>query len=194
MEKVRLENEELKDRLKAGAKEYSKLFEKYRLNKNKNQDLSVYSDLCGSEHLIKLNESMSTDSAIQEKSNQTRVSDFENTFLLDTLLNSSLNTQPQKTTSSVNVREQFGRENVFDDGLINRAGEVFENRQINTDVMIRACDLCDYVFPTGSSLQDVEKHYSEQHYGPSCPVCYLNFRKGYPQSDFEKHVNDHFNN
>ena len=193
----------MKDRIKAGAKEYSKLFEKYRLIKNKqfNQDLNVYTDLCGNEHLAKKSESWSTDSAIQEKSNQTRVSstDIENT-LLDALLNSSLNNQPQKSTSTavgnVNMREQFGRENLSDDGLMNRTIEdqVFENRLItmNTDVMIQSCEICNYVFPSGSSLQDIEKHYSELHYGPSCPICYVNFRKGYPQSDFEKHVNGHF--
>ena len=113
-EKNRQENEELKDRIKAGAKEYSKLFEKYRLIKNKqfNHDLNVYTDLCGNELLVKKNESISTDSAIQEKTNQSRVSstDIENT-LLDAFLNSSLNTQPQKSTSTavgnVNMRENI---------------------------------------------------------------------------------------
>ncbi|CAF1053420.1 unnamed protein product [Brachionus calyciflorus] len=203
LEKSRMENEELKERIKTGAKEYSKLYEKYRLLKNKqfNHDLNVYTDLCGNEHLVKRNESLSTDSAIQGGSSQ-RVSttDIENT-LLDALLNSSLgHNQPKKSTSTavgiVNMREQFGNLSAnntltSDDGLINRQNnesDIFENR------ILRSCEICNHEFPTGSSLQDIEKHYNEQHYGPSCPVCYLSFRKGYPQSDFEKHVNEHFAN
>lgn len=203
-ERLRIENEELKDRVRAGGKEYSKLFEKYRLLKNKqfNHDLNVYTDLCGNEMIMKRNESISTDSAIQEKS-QSRMSsaDIENT-LLDALLNSSLNNPPQKSTSTavgvVNMREQFGKgtpgkETMSDDGL-NQIRQNQESLSLDSNCVIKTCDLCDYVFPTGAALQDVERHYSEKHYGPSCPVCCLNFRKGYPLSEFEKHVNEHFPN
>jgi hypothetical protein len=58
---------------------------------------------------------------------------------------------------------------------------------------IKSCDICNYVFPTDADINDIEKHYSI-HYGPSCPVCFLLFRKGYPQKEFEDHVNSHFIN
>lgn len=53
MEKLKQENDDLKERIKAGAKEYSKLFEKYRIVKNKqfNHDINVYHDLNGGVHL-----------------------------------------------------------------------------------------------------------------------------------------------
>lgn len=48
-EKQREEIEELKERIKAGAKEYSKLFDKYRLVRNQqlNMDVNVYHNLNG---------------------------------------------------------------------------------------------------------------------------------------------------
>ena len=200
-QRLKQENEELRDRIKAGGKEYSKLFEKYRLLKNKqfNHDLNVYTDLCGNEMIMKRSESISTDSAIQEKSNsRLSQSDIENT-LLDALLNSSLNNQRQKSTSTavgtVNMREQFGKatpikETMSDDGL--------NQIKLNDNSMslngIKSCDLCDYVFANDAQLQEIERHYSQMHYGPSCPICNLNFRLGYPQTEFEKHVNEHFPN
>lgn len=47
--KQREEIEELKERIKAGAKEYSKLFDKYRLVRNQqlNMDVNVYHNLNG---------------------------------------------------------------------------------------------------------------------------------------------------
>ena len=49
VEHLKAENEELKDRLKAGNKEYTKLLEKYRLVKNQqfNHDMNIYHDLNG---------------------------------------------------------------------------------------------------------------------------------------------------
>ncbi len=49
VEQLKSENEELKDRLKVGNKEYTKLLEKYRLVKNQqfNHDMNVYHDLNG---------------------------------------------------------------------------------------------------------------------------------------------------
>ena len=46
-EHIQQENEELKERIRAGAKEYTKLFDKYRLIKNQqfNSDMNVYHDL-----------------------------------------------------------------------------------------------------------------------------------------------------
>ncbi|RMZ93885.1 hypothetical protein BpHYR1_029819, partial [Brachionus plicatilis] len=161
-----------------------------------------YTDLCGNELVMKRSESISTDSAIQEKS-QSRMSsaDIENT-LLDALLNSSLNNAPQKSTSTavgvVNMREQFGKgtpakETMSDDGL-NQMRQNEESLGLNENCDIRSCELCEYVFARDAGVEEVERHYSEKHYGPSCPVCCLNFRKGYPQSEFEKHVNEHFPN
>ncbi len=47
LKRLEQENEELTERLKAGGKEYSKLFEKYRFIKNQqfNHDMNVYQDL-----------------------------------------------------------------------------------------------------------------------------------------------------
>lgn len=56
----------------------------------------------------------------------------------------------------------------------------------------RICDICHYIFPSESSINEIEKHYA-LHYGPSCPICFLTFRKGFPQTEFENHVNGHFN-
>jgi hypothetical protein len=55
LEKLREENQELKERIQAGAKEYSKLFEKYRLIKNQqfNYDMNLYHDLNGADILIR---------------------------------------------------------------------------------------------------------------------------------------------
>ncbi len=39
------------------------------------------------------------------------------------------------------------------------------------------CEICDYIFATDEKIEQIEKHYSN-HYGPSCPVCFLQFRKG----------------
>jgi predicted nuclease with TOPRIM domain len=52
---MKSENEELKERIRAGAKEYSKLFEKYRLLKNQqfNTDMNVYHDLNGEMHITR---------------------------------------------------------------------------------------------------------------------------------------------
>lgn len=49
LKRLEQENEELTERLKAGGKEYSKLFEKYRFIKNQqfNYDMNVYQDLNG---------------------------------------------------------------------------------------------------------------------------------------------------
>ena len=55
LDKLREENQELKERIQAGAKEYSKLFEKYRLIKNQqfNYDMNLYHDLNGADILIR---------------------------------------------------------------------------------------------------------------------------------------------
>jgi hypothetical protein len=55
----------------------------------------------------------------------------------------------------------------------------------------RVCDICNHLFELDSTTKEIEEHYA-LHYGPSCPVCFLAFRKGYPQKDFENHVNAHF--
>ena len=49
VEHLKTENDELKDRLKVGNKEYTKLLEKYRLVKNQqfNHDMNIYQDLNG---------------------------------------------------------------------------------------------------------------------------------------------------
>lgn len=67
---------------------------------------------------------------------------------------------------------------------------VSSSSRVPSDI-IRSCDICNYIFPTESNVAEIEKHYSS-HYGPSCPICFLTFRKGYPQPDFENHVNSHF--
>jgi hypothetical protein len=54
-DKLKEENQELKERIQAGAKEYSRLFEKYRLIKNQqfNYDMNLYHDLNGADILIR---------------------------------------------------------------------------------------------------------------------------------------------
>lgn len=55
------------------------------------------------------------------------------------------------------------------------------------------CETCNYIFPSNATIHDIEKHY-DLHYGPQCPICFVRFSKGYPQSEFENHVNNHFSN
>ena len=73
-----LDNDELKERIKAGAKEYSKIFDKYRLLKNQqfNNDINVYHDLSSGDILMPrkytprismCSEDQDADSAIQVK-------------------------------------------------------------------------------------------------------------------------------
>ncbi len=115
MEKMKQENDELRDRIKAGAKEYSKLMEKYHMIKNQqfNNDINVYHELNGGDrrefhknhnHQIaqclfrKRNpqnpETDNSDSAIQDRtmSQSVRASnsetEIENTLLNDLLSNS----------------------------------------------------------------------------------------------------------
>lgn len=160
-DKLRQENEELKDRIKVGAKEYSKLVDKYReVKSNKSYDLMF------NENYTKRRDSFMTDSSIQTNVLPSNNIDSE---LIEAFLNNS-------------VKES-------DDGLNHEGGASASN-----DFQIKQCDMCSYQFPTGSKLQDIENHYNEQHYGPACPVCFLSFDKGFPQSEFEKHVNGHFSN
>lgn len=68
-----------------------------------------------------------------------------------------------------------------------------QNTNMIDALNIKNCDICNYIFPTDANINDIERHYSV-HYGPSCPVCFMLFRKGYPQDKFEEHVNSHFLN
>jgi hypothetical protein len=54
-DKLKEENEELKDRIKAGAKEYSKLLEKYHVVKNQqfNSEINAYNDMSGEQSRYK---------------------------------------------------------------------------------------------------------------------------------------------
>jgi uncharacterized C2H2 Zn-finger protein len=49
------------------------------------------------------------------------------------------------------------------------------------------------MFPTNSTASEIENHHSS-HYGRSCPLCSIVFRRDYPQVEFEQHVNRHFAN
>jgi predicted nuclease with TOPRIM domain len=66
------ENEELKERIRAGAKEYSKLFEKYRLLKNQqfNTDMNVYHDLNGEMHITRRNNPFGGNAFIKQENQQ----------------------------------------------------------------------------------------------------------------------------
>jgi len=86
---------------------------------------------------------------------------------------SQINSLPIVSNKQNNFPERFAR----NDLIINK------NKQV--------CEICDYIFATDESLEAIEKHYSN-HYGPTCPVCFLQFRKGYSQNDLESHVNSHF--
>lgn len=96
-----------------------------------------------------------------------------------------------------------------DDGLVHANRKNIENEQ-NLSEKIRNCqigqtepcelsknnencEVCGFVFPTDVNKSGREEHYTN-HFGPSCPVCFLQFHKGYSQKDFEMHVNSHFTN
>jgi len=55
----------------------------------------------------------------------------------------------------------------------------------------RSCEICSFMFPLGSTTIEIEQHRSK-HFGPTCPICYLKFRKDYPQREYEVHVQNHF--
>lgn len=101
--------------------------------------------------------------------------------------------------TNLNINTCMSREdddNVFTETNTNIYKFIQKHRNstnVDTNNEIRSCDICNYMFPTESTVADIEKHYSI-HYGPSCPVCFLLFRKGYPQNEFEEHVNSHFTN
>ncbi len=101
--------------------------------------------------------------------------------------------------SNLNINACMSREdddNVFTETNTNIYRFIQKQRNstsVDANNEIRSCDICNYMFPTESTVSDIEKHYSI-HYGPSCPVCFLLFRKGYPQNEFEEHVNSHFTN
>ena len=47
----------------------------------------------------------------------------------------------------------------------------------NLNELLRNCEICGYIFPTDLNSTIYEEHLNS-HYGPSCPVCFLTFRKG----------------
>lgn len=87
---------------------------------------------------------------------------------------SQINSLPTVSNKPTNISERFPRNE-----------SVIKNKQV--------CEICDYIFGTDEKIEEIEKHYSN-HYGPTCPVCFLQFRKGYSQNDLENHVNSHFIN
>jgi len=47
------------------------------------------------------------------------------------------------------------------------------------------------IFPSDVKEDELAVHVNT-HYGQTCPVCFLQFEKGYSQMEFEYHVNSHF--
>lgn len=100
MDLLRKENEELKDRVRCGAYEYTKLFEKFRLVKNQkfNNELNVYHDLSSPQddenklrrrsHITSIQSSDSHDQTGSQMAQRTSEADSQNT-LLDALLGTS---------------------------------------------------------------------------------------------------------
>ena len=118
------------------------------------------------------------------------------------LQNINFNAQASSKLNSNNkhtsARYDNDDEDVFADTRANVINRIMDNKKISntqntsqTQMDVRACDICNYIFPTDSDINEIENHYTI-HYGPSCPICFLVFRKGYPQTDFENHVNSHF--
>lgn len=119
-EKLREENEELKERIKAGAKEYSKLFDKYRLIRNQQLNMDVYHDLNGEVVL-----SARRHSAIQNN-NAVAYSSTNNTnpnntnFLFDRFFNSSmLSNEGQQFDSDSAIQVSKHIDSIYTDRLIN---------------------------------------------------------------------------
>lgn len=61
------------------------------------------------------------------------------------------------------------------------------------ETRMRSCEICGLSFPEDVDAYSYEQHLTT-HYGPTCPVCFFRFHKGYPLTDFENHVNSHFSN
>lgn len=139
-ENLERENEELKERIKAGAKEYTKLIEKYRLLKNQqfNYDMNIYHDLNGDIHIKRdfsshnnisnrtgsccsdLNNDDTGDSAIQERtlSQSARGSSSIDNTLLDALLGSSFyngwtNNSNDQRDLNRNINQQMANLNLL---------------------------------------------------------------------------------
>jgi hypothetical protein len=251
------ENEELKDRVRCGAYEYTKLFEKLRLLKNQkfNNELNVYHGL-NSQDDNKLTRRRSHITSTQNETQETcsqvdrasEPADSDNT-LLDALLGSSFyngtwredtkntettsqntpltkqyTSQPTKNQAKIapvatNVAtiiqpvksSQIQSSDMSDDGLMqlqkNKVRKVEENLsqklnrcQIGGTQNNQAfkpkdsnCQDCGFVFPTGMKEDDLAYHMSS-HHEQTCPVCFLQFDKGYSQQEFESHVDSHFSN
>lgn len=213
LEKFKIENEELKERIKAGAKEYSKLFDKYRLIKNRqfNQDINVYHDLNGGVHLRREMNSQShilysnnshldsPDSAINQSARASSA-DIENT-LLDALLGSSMyqqqqqqvKNQPLMSTSthiaSSSKSTPNNHQTISDDGLVNQRipHSIRSSSSRNLDE-----EESDNVFNgelTSFSLNQVRQREPSHK---CCDLCNYTFTSEMNVNDIEKHYSSHY--
>lgn len=214
IDELKQENEELKERIRYGALEYTKIFEKCRLLKNQ----KFNSEMNQHENRNQLNSTSTDKSAIKENT-KLSAQDSENT-LLDAFLGSSFynntwtgNMQTDKSSSAkkntfsepesaiattIQPKSSNNQENeLSDDGLVNQKKNQQAFQENNNDKNIKTnnlnCEICDFIFPTGVTHAEREQHYAI-HYGPTCPVCYLQFNKEYSQQNYEDHVNSHFSN
>lgn len=119
-EKLREENEELKERIKAGAKEYSKLFDKYRLIRNQQLNMDVYHDLNGEVVLSARRHSAIQNSNVVTYSSTNNTNPNNTNFLFDRFFNSSmLSNEGQQfdSDSAIQVSKQI--DSIYTDRLIN---------------------------------------------------------------------------
>lgn len=209
IEQLKEENEEFKERIRYGAMEYQKIFDKYRFYKNQkfNSDLNVYQTEENQPrrrtHLGSF-ESKETDSAIQDKtvSQSARASndDSENT-LLDALLGSSFyngtwNTAKceQPTQINTTLENQLNEKKTFatparttqpkssdfsDDGLIH--GKRNQPETEKTENLAHKLNRCQI----GISKEDEELRIE------NCEVCDFVFPTGTTESERNQHINSH---
>jgi archaellum component FlaC len=101
-----------------------------------------------------------------------------------------VSTTTTTTSSSSSTTASNGQDdNVFSEITTTTDNKMTGIKRFSLDT--KSCNICSYICPTDSDIAEIENHFAN-HYGPTCPICFMLFSKGYPQEEYEKHVNSHF--
>jgi hypothetical protein len=106
-DKLKEENEELKDRIKAGAKEYSKLLEKYHMVKNQqfNSELNAYNDMSGDVQMNRFTPQMQQQQPRNDLVNKRNVHNSQSSMFLRQRVGGS-NAQQETTDNDSTIQNK----------------------------------------------------------------------------------------
>jgi hypothetical protein len=202
------ENEEFKERIRYGALEYQKIFDKYRFYKNQkfNSEINSYQAEEGQprrRNHLSSTDAKEMDSAIQDKtvSQSARASadDSENT-LLDALLGSSFYNgtwsavkKDQKNEAASTIASQLRKQNMTatttqpkssdfsDDGLVHAKLQEFKTEKTqNLAQQLNKCQI-------GLAKEEEDVNRIE-----NCEICEFVFPTGTTESERGQHKDTHF--